>query len=103
MMLKSKLVVGKKYFSLETRNAGNTTMKTVSVYETEITSIEGEKVYGSWNGNPVRLLSDATVSKLKEKRPVIVNVGSVIWRKASKDEIAELKATGNIKGVRYAS
>lgn len=99
-MKKQDLKVGQSYYSTMTRKAGNTTLNTVRVYETIITRIEGDKVYGSWNTNPEHWLSDSEIKGLRKDKPLLVSVWrGIAWRKATREEIKEFKATGKVEGM----
>jgi len=67
----SKLVVGQTLYSVESTRMGNTTMSRKALYHVVVKEIDpaGNWILASWNGNPPRKFYEASVRKLKVKKP----------------------------------
>jgi hypothetical protein len=87
-----KLQPGQVVYSVERRNMGNTATKTTSVFSVRIVEIDPDKrwVLASWNGNPPSKFYGRSVSKWREKKPVMVTSGFG-RRLATREEIKAMK------------
>ena len=88
-----KLQPGQVVFNVVRQNMGNTTMKTTSVFKVYIKEIDPEKqwVLASWNGNPARKFYKRTVSKWREKKPVMIKSPMGSQRLATREEIKAME------------
>ena len=89
----SSLKPGMTVWSVRKHLMGNTTIKTISVYEVNIIEVnhdEGWFTY-SWNGNSVQKGHDHTASQFKKNKPVTIRCSMGYRRLATRAEIQEMK------------
>lgn len=89
----SKLQPGQTVWDAHTHRMGNTTQRTLGVWEVRIESVDVEKqtVVGSWNNNPPEKFYRRSWSKWRLKKPVTVRNG-YHCRLATRDEIKTISA-----------
>lgn len=72
---------------------GNTTLKTISIYEVNIIDVnqkEGWFTY-TWNGNAEQKGREHTASQFKKNKPVTIRCAMGHRRLATREEIKEMK------------
>lgn len=76
-MIFKKLSIGKRVWSVETYKMGNTTLRSVGVYEVVVTGIDPVhfRIEARWNGNEPRWYGRKTWQKWREKKPELEMTG----------------------------
>lgn len=88
-----KLEPGMVVWDVRKHNMGNTTVKTVSVYQVSIIEVnkeEGWFIY-SWNGNNPRKGYEGQTAKFKKNKPVTIRSQMGYARLATREEIKAMK------------
>jgi len=95
-----KLQVGQTVYNLERRGMGNTTLRTTGCFSIKITEIDPARqwVKASWNFNSPQKFYQRSVSKWREKKPIMHTGAFGVQRLATKAEIAlaEAQATSGL-------
>lgn len=92
-----KLTPGQIVYSAERGRMGNTTEYTVRLYRVKIISINlaNQSVEASWNGNPPQKFYRGTWKKWRVEEPLMIKVGNLGRRLATREEIKAMKAKAN--------
>lgn len=90
------LETGMVVYDLCSHRMGNTTIRTLSLYEVKIIAVDPNKreVVYSWNGNRAESGSEYCCARWTKKKPVLVRSNMGYYRKATREEIAAIKAKG---------
>lgn len=69
-----KLTPGMTVYDAHTYKMGNTTMRTMGVWNVTIKEVDLQKrlVRASWNGNPALWYNERTASKWRKERPMMM-------------------------------
>lgn len=72
-----KLKPGMTVYEVHSYKMGNTTRRSIGVWEVRIVSVDSEKgiVVASWNGNPASKYFKSSWSKWRLKEPMLVKSG----------------------------
>ncbi|WP_312740480.1 hypothetical protein [Cedecea neteri] len=88
-----KLEPGMVVWDVRKHNMGNTTVKTVSVYQVSIIEVnkdEGWFIF-SWNGNKPQKGYEGAAAKLKKNKPITIRSPMGYSRLATREEIKAMK------------
>lgn len=89
-----KLQPGQIVFDVHSYRMGNTTMRTMGCWSVRIVAVDLERgtVRASWNHNDITTYYQRSWSKWREKKPLMMPVGSYGKRLATREEIKAHKA-----------
>lgn len=85
-------------YDVHSTKMGNTSLKSMGVWNVKIVSIDLERqsVECSWNGNPPRSVYRKTWSKWRKEKPLLITSGMGRQRLATREEIKAHKEKGNV-------
>lgn len=95
-----KLKPGMVVYDVHSHGMGNTTMRTLGVWDVRIISVDpvSRSCLASWNGNPAGQHFEYAIKKWKERRPYLVRTAMGNYRRPTREELAahraSLRATG---------
>lgn len=93
----SKLKPGQIVWNIRRHKMGNTTVRTLSVYEIRVISVGEFSVLASWNGNPAKHYTQRDIEKWKLKQPVTIPTWNGYGaRLATREEIKAMKEKGKL-------
>jgi len=90
-----KLKPGMTVYDTHSYRMGNTTMRTLGVWNIRIVSVNvaNQNVIASWNGNPARIYFKRSWKKWRMKEPVLIDSGIMgQQRLATRAELKEMKS-----------
>lgn len=84
-----KLKPGMAVYEVGKMTMGNTSIKSVCVWDVYIVSVDMEKrrVHASWNGNTEKVFYERTWSKWRLKKPLLIRTAIGSYRLATREEI----------------
>lgn len=90
-----KIKPGMTLYDVGRHKMGNTTMSTIAVWHVRVISVDADtrSAMVSWNTNPPRRMYEHSITKLREKKPLIISTwGGAGGRLATREEIKAHKA-----------
>ena len=93
-----QLKPGQTVYSIRKHLAGNTTVRTISVYKVLIISVNvaDRYVIASWNGNREEKYREHAIKSWRLKEPTVITTGFFgIQRLATREELKALKEKKN--------
>lgn len=90
-----KLKPGMVVYDVGSGRLGNTTLRTVRVWEVKIISVDETRreVTASWNTNTPRTYTERSYKQWREKRPMLVGTLMGGYRLANREEIKAARAS----------
>lgn len=85
-----KIKEGMILYDVHSYKMGNTTIRSLGIWEVKILEInrENRTALASWNGNPPKTYGESSLKKLKAKRPVLVPTALGKYRIETREERA---------------
>ena len=91
-----KLKPGQIVWNIRRHRMGNTTARTISVYQIRVIEVHADHVIASWNGNRPEAYREREVRTWKVKEPITVKTwGGMGARLATREEIKKMQEPPN--------
>lgn len=89
-----KLKPGDVLYDVHSRQMGNTTLRTIGVWQVKVIEVHENHALVSWNTNPPQKWYRRQIEKLKTKKPVLVCTSMGAYRRATREELKAMKEEG---------
>lgn len=88
-----KIQPGMVLYDVHSYKMGNTTRSSVGVWEVRVISVDQETrtAMVNWNGNAPKKYREKQLSKLRDKKPVLIRGAFGNYRRATREEIKAMK------------
>lgn len=92
-----KIQPGMVLYDVHSQKMGNTSLRTLGTWSVKVHEVDSvrRRALCSWNGNRPEWWSELRLSKLKDKRPILIRTSSGTYRRPTKEELAQIKASAS--------